>query len=95
MCMVYITSMLRVNIYIPKEDDTEIGFIAKSTGKNKAEVTRIAIREGLNIIRPKAVSASKLLDFAKEAGKIPTVGTTPKDIIKNLDFYTWGGSKRD
>ena len=87
--------MLRVNIYIPEELDSRLGLIAKSTGRKKAEVVRTTLQEGLKIVQPKSISAQNLLNFVKKAEKIPTKGHIPKDFIKNLDYYTWGGRKRD
>lgn len=87
--------MLRVNIYIPEELDLRLGLIAKFTGRKKAEIVRTTLQAGLKMIQPKSISAQNLINFVKEAEKIPTQGRVPKDIIKNLDYYTWGGSKRD
>ena len=87
--------MLRVNIYIPEDLNHQLGFVARSIGRKKAEVVRTALRAGLKIVQPKSISARNLLNFVKEAEKIPTEGRIPKDIIKNLDYYTWGGKRRD
>lgn len=87
--------MLRVNIYIPEDLNHRLGFVARSIGRKKAEVVRTALREGLKAIQPQSTSAQNLVNFVKEAEKIPTKGRVPKDIIKNLDYYTWGGKKRD
>ncbi|MBI2326234.1 hypothetical protein HYU91_02490 [Candidatus Collierbacteria bacterium] len=87
--------MLRINIYIPEDLNHQLGLVARSIGQKKAEVFRTAIRAGLKTIQPKSISALNLVNFAKEAEKIPTKGRIPKDIIKNLDYYTWGGKKRD
>lgn len=87
--------MLRVNIYILEEVDNKIAFLAKSMGIKKAEVVRSALDLGLKSLRPKSVSAQGLLDFVKLTEKIPTKNKLPKDFIKNLDYYTWGGSRRD
>lgn len=87
--------MLRVNIYIPEDLNHRLGLVARSIGRKKAEVVRTALQEGLKTIQPKSISAQNLVNFVKEAEKISTKGRIPKDIIKNLDYYTWGGSKRD
>lgn len=87
--------MLRVNIYISEDLNYRLGLVARSIGRKKAEVVRTAIWEGLKTIQPESISAQNLVNFVKEAEKIPTKGRIPKDIIKNLDFYTWGGKKRD
>lgn len=39
-------------------------------------------------------SAQVLLDLARMAEKIPTKSRVPKDAVKNMDYYTWGGEKR-
>ena len=62
--------------------------------KVKAEVVREALKTGLQKIAPKASSAQALLSLAKKAEQIPTKGKIPKDFIRNLDYYTWGGKKR-
>lgn len=87
--------MLRVNIYIPEDLNYRLGLVARSIGMKKAEVVRTALHEGLKTIQPKSISAQNLVNFVKEAEKISTKGRIPKDIIKNLDYYTWGGKKRD
>ena len=87
--------MLRINIYIPEELNKRLSIIARSQGKVKAEVVRKAIEEGLKKIQPKSSSAQALLDLAKLAEQIPTQGRVPKDFVKNLDYYTWGGKKRE
>jgi len=87
--------MLRINIYIPEDLNKKLDFTAKSRRKAKAEVIREALNHGLKIIQPKSGNAQSLLDLAKMAEQIPTVGNIPKDFSKNLDYYTWGGEKRD
>ena len=91
---VYYYNMLRINIYIPEDMNKQLDFTAKSRHKAKAEVIREALNHGLKVIQPKSGNAQALLDLAKMAEKIPTVGNMPKDFSKNLDHYTWGGEKR-
>ena len=91
----YIKIMLRINIYIPEDLNQQLDFTAKYMRKVKAEVVREALEAGLRKIQPKSNSAQALLDLAKKAKKIPTKGNVPKDFIKNLDYYTWGGKKRE
>lgn len=83
--------MLRVNIYLTDELNKEIERQALISKKSKAEVVREALEKGLKKAQPK--SAQALLDFAKAAEKIPTKGKLPKDLIENMDYYTWGGDK--
>jgi len=87
--------MLRVNIYIPEEMDTKLEFVAQDQRKVKAEVVREALALGLRAMQPKSASAQALVDLAKHAEKTPSQGKVPKDFVKNMDFYTWGGDKRD
>ena len=91
----YIIVMLRINIYIPEDLNKMLDFTAKYHKKAKAEIVRKAIQAGLRVIHPKSNSAQALLNLAKMAEKIPTKGNIPDDFIKNLDYYTWGGKKRE
>ena len=71
----------------------EIGYLASSQGKSKAEITRRILTEGLKIIQPKkSSSAGALLQLAKAASKFK--GSAPKDLAFNHDYYTWGGKKK-
>lgn len=83
--------MLRVNIYLTEELNREIEQQSRLTNKPKAEVVREALEKGLKKAHPK--SAQALLEFAHLAEKIPTKGKLPKDLIENMDYYTWGGEK--
>lgn len=85
--------MLRINIYIPEDLNQQLAFTAQYMRKVKAEVVREALKAGLQKIQP-ASSAQALLALAKKAEQIPTKGKIPKDFIRNLDYYTWGGKKR-
>ncbi|EKD91288.1 MAG: hypothetical protein ACD_30C00028G0007 [uncultured bacterium] len=87
--------MQRISVHIPEETKQRINFIAQSESKPEAEIIREAIDEGLEQIYPQKNSGQALLDLAKMAEKIPTKGKLPKDLIKNLDYYTWGGEKRE
>lgn len=87
--------MLRINIYIPEDLKRRINFTAKAKKRPESEVIREALEEGMKVVQPKTSSAQSLLDFAEKAKAIPTQGSVPADAIKNLDFYTWGGSKRE
>ena len=95
MCMMYSFFMLRINIYIPEDLNKKLAFVAKTGRRAKAEVIRDALEQGLGAIAPKLGNARTLLNLAKMAEKIPTAGRVPKDFSKNLDYYTWGGKKRE
>ncbi len=87
--------MQRISVYIPTETRKRINLVAKAKSKAEAEIIRDALDKGLEDIHPSSSSAQALVDFAKMAEKIPTKGKLPADFIKNLDYYTWGGEKRD
>lgn len=87
--------MQRISVHIPDETKQKIDLAAKVTGKMESEIIREALEQGLKVIHPKSSSAKALIDFAKMAEKIPTQGKLPKDFSKNLDYYTWGGTKRE
>lgn len=87
--------MQRISVYIPAETRKRINLVAKAKSKIEAEIIREALDEGLSVIHPKTASAQALVDFAKMAEKIPTKGKIPADFVKNLDYYTWGGKKRE
>jgi len=85
--------MQRTHIYLSEEMNREIGYLASSQGKSKAEITRRILTEGLKIIQPKKSSSARaLLNIAKEAEKLNVSG--PRDLAFNHDYYTWGGKKK-
>lgn len=86
--------MQRISVHIPDETKTTISLAAKAGNKTEAEIIRDALDKGLAANHPKS-NAQALLNLAKMAEKIPTKGKLPADFIKNLDYYTWGGEKRD
>ena len=87
--------MLRINIYIPEELNKKLDFTARSKRKAKAAVIREALEKGLQADTFRSQTAQALLDLAKMAEKIPTKGKVPTDAVKNMDYYTWGGEKRE
>ncbi|MDP3732993.1 MAG: hypothetical protein Q8Q91_00485 [Candidatus Daviesbacteria bacterium] len=87
--------MLKTYLYVPEELNLAINNLAKVQKISKAAVLREALSQGVaSIKRQNMRSAQALLDLAKMAEKIPTKGRVPKDIVSNLDYYTWGGTKR-
>lgn len=86
--------MQKISVYIPDDTKRRINLAAKAKSRPESEIIRDALEEGLEKIQPKSGSAQALLDLAKMAEKIPTKGKLPKDLIENLDYYTWGGNKR-
>lgn len=87
--------MQRISVFIPEEIKRTIDLVAKAKSKPESEVIREALDEGLARIYPQSSSAQRLLDLAKLAKRVPTKGTVPADFIENLDYYTWGGVKRE
>ena len=86
--------MQRFYIYLTDEQQKRIEQTAQITNKPKSEVVREALDRGLaHNKNAGSVSAQALLEFAKQAEAIPTVGQIPDDFIKNMDYYTWGGNK--
>lgn len=86
--------MQRISVHIPDETRTRISLIAQAKSTAEAVIIRDALNQGLDIVHPKTASAQALLDLAKMAKKIPTKGKIPKDAVKNMDYYMWGGEKR-
>ena len=91
----YTMFMLRINIYIPEDLNRRLSLTARYHRKAKAEIVREALASGLTTMQPKSVSAKALLDFAKRAEALLTRGNMPKAFVKNMHFYTWGGTKRE
>lgn len=87
--------MQRISVHISDETKQRIDLAAKAKNKLESELIRDALDAGLKAIYPQSNSAQALLDFAKKAEKIPTKGKVPTDIIENMDYYTWGGKKRE
>ena len=86
--------MQRISVYIQEDTRKRINLVARAKSKPEAEIIRDALDEGLDIVYPRSSSAQALLDLAKMAEKIPTKGKVPKDAVKNMDYYMWGGEKR-
>lgn len=87
--------MQRISVHISDETKQRIDLAAKAKNKLESELIREALDAGLKAIYPKSSSAQALLNFAKEAEKIPTKPGTPSDVSENLDFYAWGGKKKN
>lgn len=87
--------MQRISVHIPDDTRKRINIIARAKSKAESEVIREALEEGLEIIHPRSSSAQALLNLAKLAEQIPTKGKVPSDAVENMDYYTWGGTKRE
>ena len=87
--------MQRISVHISDETRQRIDLVAKAKHRVEAELIREAIDAGLKVMYPKSSSAQALLDLAKMAEKLPIKLGTPKDVSENLDYYAWGGLKRN
>lgn len=87
--------MQRISVHISDETKHRIDIAAKAKNKVEAELIREAIDAGLNIISPKSNSARELLNLAKLAEALPSKANAPIDVSENLDYYAWGGVKKD
>ena len=86
--------MQRISVYIPDEDKKRISIASKAKGKDESEIIRAALNQGLSVIYPKSSSAQALLDLAKQAERLPSKSSEPKDVSANLDYYAWGEQKK-
>lgn len=87
--------MQRISVHIPDDTRKRINIIARAKSKAESVVIREALEEGLEVIHPKSSSAQALLNLAKLAEQIPIKGKVPSDAVENMDYYTWGGKKRE
>lgn len=86
--------MQRTHIYLQEDTKREIAYLASRQGKSKAEMTRNILEAGLRVVQPqKSPSAKALVDISNLAKKLHVKG--PRDLSENLDYYTWGGKKRN
>lgn len=87
--------MQRISVHISDETKQRLSLAARAQNKVESEVLREAINAGLDIISPKYRSAQALLDLAKMAKRLPSETTEPTDVSENLDYYAWGGKKKN
>ncbi len=87
--------MQRISVHISDETKQRIDLVAKAKNKVESELIREAIDAGLKVIYPKSSSAKALVDLAKMAKGLPFDPKEPTDVSKNLDYYAWGGKKKD
>ncbi|MBI2590957.1 MAG: hypothetical protein HYW33_03735 [Candidatus Blackburnbacteria bacterium] len=92
--MLNLTHMYRLHLYLTDSLKKELEAKAKLSKKTKAEVARLALEKGLKQVKiPKSNSAQALLALARFAESLPYDKNAPKDVVKNMDYYTWGGEK--
>lgn len=87
--------MQRISVHISDETRQRIDLAAKAKNKIESELIREAIDVGLKVIYPKSSSAKGLLMLAKMAEQLPSRSGAPRDISQNLDYYAWGGPKKN
>lgn len=82
--MVYNVYMIRKQIYLTPQIDTELNVLARSSGKSVAEVVRNILEKNLRVKRTKK-RTSLLLDLANMGFK-----GGPRDLSANLFEYLYG-----
>lgn len=83
--MLYISHMIRTQVYLPKSLYQHIDLVAKKEKKAKAQVIREVLDEGLKERHGNAGEA--LLRLAKLGKKLNIRG--PKDLSANIDKYLY------
>lgn len=86
--------MQRISVHISDETKQRIDLAAKAKDKVESELIREAIDVGLKVIYPNN-SAKALVDLAKMAEQLPSKPDAPHDVSEDVDYYAWGGSKKD
>jgi len=85
--MLYISHMIRTQVYLPKDLYRNIDLIAKREKKAKAQVIRDTLEEGLKKKRTSKNAGHVLLEIAAMAKKLNAKG--PRDLSKNIDKYLY------
>lgn len=86
--------MLKTYLYIPDHLEEQITRTAKQKKSSKAEIMRLALEEGINVLQKKhADGAEALLKLTEIAKKLNIKG--PKDASVNHDYYLWGLPKKN
>lgn len=86
--MLYISHMIRTQVYLPKDLYHHIDQVAKREKKAKAQVIRDTLEEGLKRRQKTQSNAGEaLLRIAKLGEKLKVKG--PKDLSKNIDKYLY------
>lgn len=83
--MVYISHMIRTQIYLPKQLYQIIDLVAKREKKPKAQVIRDVLEEG--IVKKQGNAGEALLEIARLGRKLKLKG--PRDLSKNIDKYLY------
>lgn len=85
--MLYISHMIRTQVYLPKDLYRNIDLIAKREKKAKAQVIRDTLVEGLKKGKTHKAAGHVLLEIAAMAKKHNWRG--PKDLSTNIDKYLY------
>jgi len=83
--MLYISHMIRTQVYLPKDLYRNIDLIAKREKKAKAKIIREALEKSL--AQKQGNAGNVLLRIAKLAKKLNSKG--PKDLSANIDKYLY------
>ncbi len=84
--MVYISHMIRTQVYLPKELYQEVQLVAKKESKKSAQIVRDLLSEGLIRRKKKVTIGEAFLDLASVAVK-----GGPPDLSTNHDKYLYEG----
>lgn len=83
--MLYISHMIRTQVYLPKQLYQTIDLVAKREKKPKAQVIRDVLEEGIK--KKQGNAGDALLKIAAMAKKYNWRG--PKDLSRNIDKYLY------
>ena len=85
--MLYISHMIRTQVYLPKDLYRHIDLVAKREKKAKAQIIRDTLEEGLKKKMAHKNAGHVLLEIAAMAKKYQWRG--PKDLSTNHDKYLY------
>ncbi len=80
--------MLKTFLYLPEELNKKIEQAAEEQGKSKAEVLRIAIKEGLGTTTFQSNASAQSMLRIEEIGQKNNI-FGPKDASTEIDKYLW------
>ncbi len=83
--------MIRIQLYLPKEEHTLLTHLARERNKPMAEVIRTFIKSGL--AKETSIDKSGKRAMIAIAGLKQTGG--PIDLSANLDHYLYGRTKKN
>ena len=86
----YNTTMIRTQIYVPREIHNQLTRLARSKHEPMAKIVRQFIKDGLRRVRAKDLSGKQAL---QRIANLRLKGG-PRDLSRNLDHYLYGSPKR-